>query len=38
MLAAEQPGRIRDISSDGTWLWVATERGLVRWRIGALLP
>ena len=38
LLAGEHPGRIRDIASDGTYLWVATERGVVRWRIGAILP
>jgi len=38
LLAAEQPGRIRDIASDDTYLWVGTEHGVVRWRIGAILP
>jgi ligand-binding sensor domain-containing protein len=38
LLAEEFPARIRDLASDGTWLWVATERGVVRWRIQALLP
>lgn len=34
----EHPGRIRDLAAGPEFLWVATERGLVRWRIGALLP
>jgi ligand-binding sensor domain-containing protein len=38
LLGQEHPGRIRDIASDGTFLWVGTERGVVRWRIGAVLP
>lgn len=38
LLGLEHPGRIRDIASDGVFLWVGTERGVVRWRIGAILP
>jgi ligand-binding sensor domain-containing protein len=38
LLAEEHPGRIRDIAVDDDHVWVATERGVVRWRIGAILP
>jgi len=38
LLGKEHPGRIRDIATDGVFLWVGTERGVVRWRIGAILP
>lgn len=36
--ADEHPGRIRDLTTSGEYLWVATEHGLVRWRIEAILP
>jgi ligand-binding sensor domain-containing protein len=38
LLGQEHPGRIRDIAADRDFVWVGTERGVVRWRIGAILP
>jgi hypothetical protein len=38
LLAEEHPGRIRDLAIDDTYLWVATEGGLVRWRLRAIAP
>jgi hypothetical protein len=32
------PGPIRDLTADARYLWVATERGLVRFRLAAVLP
>lgn len=32
------PGRVRDVEADERYLWVATERGLVRFRLGAIRP
>ena len=31
------PAAVRDVAVDDTWLWVATDRGLVRFRRGAVL-
>jgi len=38
LLGQEHPGRIRDVAADPEYLWVGTERGVVRWRIRAILP
>jgi ligand-binding sensor domain-containing protein len=32
------PGPVRDLEADERFLWVATERGLVRFRLEAILP
>lgn len=32
------PGRVRDLGADEQYLWVATERGLVRFRLAAIRP
>ncbi len=38
LLGAEHPGLIRDLTVEDGYLWEATDRGLVRWRIDAILP
>ena len=38
LLGAEHPGLIRDLTIEDGYLWEATDRGLVRWRIDAILP
>ncbi|HEX5633260.1 MAG TPA: hypothetical protein VFX50_08530, partial [Gemmatimonadales bacterium] len=38
LLGPEHPGRIRDLAIDDEFLWVGTERGLVRWRIRSIAP
>ncbi len=38
LLGAEHPGVIRDLLVEDGYLWEATDRGLVRWRIDAILP
>lgn len=38
LLGAEHPGLIRDIAVTDEYLWEATDGGLVRWRVEAILP
>lgn len=38
LLGAEHPGVIRDLTVEDGYLWEATDRGLVRWRIDAIMP
>ena len=38
LLGAEHPGLIRDLAVTDEYLWEATDRGLVRWRLEAILP
>ena len=38
LLGAEHPGLIRDLTVEDGYLWEATDHGLVRWRIDAILP
>lgn len=38
ILQGDNPGPIRDMVADEDFLWVATERGLVRWRLSAVRP
>lgn len=38
LLGAEHPGLIRDLIVEDGYLWEATDRGLVRWRIDAIMP
>jgi ligand-binding sensor domain-containing protein len=35
---AEIPAAPRDLAVDDQYLWVATSRGLVRWRLEAIAP
>ncbi len=37
-LGADLPGPVRDLAVEGDYLWVATERGLVRWRRDVVGP
>lgn len=34
----ELPAVVRDLAADDTYLWMATEAGLVRWRLEAIRP
>ena len=38
LLGAEHPGLIRDLTVEDGYLWEATDHGLVRWRIDAIMP
>lgn len=37
-LQGDNPGLVRDMVADEEYLWVATERGLVRWRLTVVRP
>ena len=37
-LEGDNPGLVRDMVADDEFLWVATDRGLVRWRLTVVRP